>query len=196
MLRKKCLVALSSLLLSGAACADIVLFKFSGTVTYGGTLAATGVPVSGVFAYDTATAPSASSAGYADYAISAPFSIYASVAGHSLSANNLHVTISDNAGGNVEDSISVFGGPVVLDNSSFYPEGSFGFTLASGPGSTRALTSTALPSSLKVRSFDAGPSLNYGWVQKDGAEGGQLLQFSIDSIVSIGNGKSGRHPSE
>ena len=98
-------------------------------------------------------------------------------------ASNLNVSIWDNYGRNVEDMVEVTSGPVFVDDS-YYQNGSVGFRLASKPGNTRVITRTSLPSFLDVRAFDADKSLNYGWLQSDGAEGGQLLQFSINSIVS------------
>jgi hypothetical protein len=171
-------------LVSGAASAANVTFQFTGTVTYGGDLAATGSRITGVYSYDTKTLPAFSYAGFANYVIAPPSVIAAEVEGHAIVANNLNVSIWDNYGGNVEDMVEVSGGPVLVDSQA-YPGGSFGFRLASMPGNTRVLTSTALPSSLHVRAFDAGPTLNYGWLQSDGGPTGQLLQFSVDSIVLL-----------
>lgn len=183
---KKYFVAVSAmfLLASGVASAAIVNFQFTGTVTYGSTLAAIGSQIGGAFSYDTSTLPSSSTGSYASYGFSAPFGFSASVAGHTVVTNNLSVTIWNNFGGNVEDMVNISGGPVLVDGSS-YPNGSFGFQLASKPGNTGVLTSTALPSFFDVAAFDAGSTLNYGWLQSDGAPGGQLLQFSVDSVTPV-----------
>lgn len=191
MLLRKYLAVVSVVisLVSGAASAANVTFKFTGTVTYGGTLAATGSRITGVYSYDTNTLPAFSYAGFANYVIPAPSVIVAEVEGHAIVANNLNVSVWDSYGGNVEDMVDVAGGPVLVDNQA-YPNGSFGFRLASMPGNTGVLTSTALPSLLDVQAFNAGPTLNYGWLQSDGGQTGQLLQFSVDSIVVLDKCKS------
>lgn len=183
---KKYIAAVSAVyaLACGVANAAIVNFQFSGTITYGGTLAATGSPLTGAFSYDTNTVPSFSSGGYASYGFPAPFALSASVSGHTVGTSNLSVSIWDNFGGNVEDMVNVSSGPVSVDGVS-YPNGSFGFQLASKPGKTSVLTGTALPSHFDVTAFDAGSTLNYGWLQGDGAPGGQLLQFSVESITPV-----------
>lgn len=186
MLLRRYYLAVSAvfLLASGVASAAVVNFQFSGTVTYGGTLAATGSQIVGMFSYETDTLPSTSFDGYASYGLPAPFTLSASVAGHTVVTNNLRVSIWDNFGGNVEDMVDISGGPVAVDGSS-YPNGSFGFRLASKPGNTGVLTGTSLPFSLDVTAFDAGSTLNYGWLQSDGGPSGQLLQFSVGSVTAV-----------
>jgi hypothetical protein len=171
------------LFLSGTANAEIVTFKFTGTVTYGGTLAIVGDEVTGIFSYDTKFQPRTSLQGYANYAIPAPFVISGSVGDHIIMAYNLQAAIWNNYNGNVEDMIQVSGGPVLVDNN-IYSDGSFGLSLASKPGSTKALQGTNLPTCLNIGKFNAGKDLTYGWLQSDGAEGGQIIQFTIDSITS------------
>ncbi|WP_372522680.1 hypothetical protein [Sulfuricaulis sp.] len=184
-LKKYFLVILAVFLLdSGVASAAVVNFQFTGTVTDGGTLAATGSQIVGTFSYDTDTLPSMSLDGYASYGFPAPFALSATVAGHTVVTNNLNVSIWDNQGGNVEDMVEVIGGPVSVDGNS-YPNGAFGFRLASQPGNTGVLTSTALPSFFDVAAFDAGSTLTYGVLQSDGGPSGGLLGFSVDSITAV-----------
>jgi len=177
-------VTLAAILyLSGTAYAEIVTYKFTGTVTYGGALAAQEDKITGIFSYDTNFQPGITLPGYADYAIPAPFVISGSVGDHIIMANNLHVSIWNNYNGNVEDMMQVSGGPVVVDNT-IYPNGYFGLTLASKPGCTKALGGTTLPTCLNIRKFNAGSTLTYGTLQKDGAADGQIIQFTIDSITA------------
>jgi hypothetical protein len=184
MLKKYCIAALALFSLgSGVSSAAVVNFQFTGAVTYGGSLAAVGSQITGMFSYDAATLSSSSYGGFSGYTFPAPFGISANVGGHAVAANNLGISIWNNFGGNVEDMVDVAGGPVTVDGNS-YADGSFGFRLASKPGSTNVLNSTALPSFFDVAAFDAGSTLNYGWLQSDGGPNGQLLQFSVNSIVS------------
>lgn len=184
-------------LFSVAANAEIVTFKFSGSVTYtNGTLATavTGSPITGIVSYDTSVSGADLLTGYSSYSIPSPFVISASVGQHTIMAKNLNVSIWDNYGGNVEDMVWMLGGSVFVDGNS-YPDGAFGFVVASGPGNTKALTSTALPSCLDVTAFDAGSTLSYGVLQSDGGSNGQILQFSIDSIISTQKCKYARKQS-
>ena len=62
------------MLLSGAASADVITFKFIGTVN-GGNLASTGSQVIGTFSYDTKSKPVISSKGNAGYRFAEPYDI-------------------------------------------------------------------------------------------------------------------------
>jgi hypothetical protein len=182
---KKFVLALAGMsLISGVATADIITFKFTGTVTYGGALASVGDKITGLVSYETNTLPLNDLTGYAYYKFPAPFVISASVGDHQIIANNPSVTVTDNFGGNIEDSVTVSGGSVAVDNTTLYSNGSFGFQIASNAGNTQALTNTNLPVFFDLTAFDAGPTQNYGQLQMDGSSDGQLLQFSIDSIVN------------
>jgi hypothetical protein len=187
MLRKLLLTATTivALELPGMVSAEIINFQLMGTITYGGTLATIGSPITGSFAYDTDALLVVSMGEYAAYEFNAPFGFSGNASGHTIATNRLSVSIWNNFGGNVEDMIEVSGSyPVTVDGIS-YPNGSFGFRLASRPGNTTVLNNTALPYFFDVSAFDAGPTLNYGWLQRDGAPGGQLLQFSINSITPV-----------
>ena len=178
------IVSAAVLLFSGAASADIITYQFTGTVSYGGTLASTGNTITGSFSYHTKSKPVISNPGYASYRFIQPFGMSASVNGHSLSTTNLGVDVVNNFGGNVEDMVDIFGGPIQVDSDSF-PDGYFGLHLASKAGNTKVLKNTKLPTSYNVNEFDAGSEQNYGTLQIDGSPNGTLLQFSIDSIVII-----------
>jgi hypothetical protein len=162
----------------------VINFQFTGTVIDGGLLASTGNQISGIFSYDTDTFPSTSVGNYANYQFSAPYGISATVAGHTITTNNLSVSITDNFGGNIEDMVDMAGNSVSVDGNN-YANGSFGFRLSSAPGNTNVLNDTTLPSSFDVAAFNAGPTQNYGWLQSDGGPTGQLLQFSVDSIAPV-----------
>lgn len=170
------------LFFSGIVNAEIVTFKFTGTVTYGGTLVADGTKITGIFSYDTDAKPAYELPGLVDYSIPAPFVISGSVGDHIIIAYNLRVFMLNNYNGNVEDMIEVAGGPVLVDRN-LYAEGNFGFRLSSKPGNTRAIKGIKLPNCLNLHSFDAGNDLTYGWLQSDGSTGGQIIQFTIDSIA-------------
>jgi hypothetical protein len=185
MLVRKCflVVAIIFLLVPSMVSADSVDFRFNGTITYGGILANVGSQITGTFSYDASAVPWYSSTGLAIYSFPSDPGFSAYVAGHTVTANHLGVHVWNYQGGNVEDMVDISGGYPVSVDGGLYPNGSFGFRLASKPGNTSVLTGTALPSFFDVTKFDAGPTLNYGWLQKDGAPGGTLLQFSIDSIT-------------
>lgn len=179
-----CAVATVFSLVSGAAAATIT-FQFSGVVTYGAPMAVLlGTPIVGTFSYDTLTEPAVKYKGFAAYEIPAPSTISATVGGHSITTGNLSVSVWNNMRGNVQDMVWVSGGTPVLDGTTL-AEGSFGFTLASGPRSKKVLKNTKLPSEFNVSAFDAGPTLTYGTFQSDGSSDGTLLQFTVDSIVVL-----------
>lgn len=172
-------------LVTGAASAETISFQFQGKVTYGSPMAILiGTPVTGTFSYDTSTLPSGTDKGYASYQIPSPHLLSAVIGGHNISAQNLQVSIWNHYKGNVEDMVNISGGPAILDGTSF-TNGSFGFVLSSGPRSNNAINSTDLPKSFDIRKFNADPSLTYGYLQSDGGPTGQLLQFSVDSIMVL-----------
>jgi len=176
-----CAVAAVSSLVAGAAAAETITFQFSGTVVYGAPMAvAPGTPIVGAYSYDTHTVPAIKYKGYADYQISAPHTMSATVGGHTISTSNLSVAVWNDFKGNVEDMVWIDAGPVVLDGIVL-PSGALGFELASAPRHNKVLKDTKLPSELDVIEFDAA-GFNYGFLQSDGGPQGGLLQFSVDSI--------------
>lgn len=162
-------------------------FQFIGTVDQGLPMAPAGSKVTGTFTYNVATkpemligAPSGKAYGYANYIVA--HRITAKVNGHTLTSPVTVVDVVNNFGGNVEDSVSVYSqSPMELDGTQF-PEGSFGFYLASGWSQTHVLNDTALPHRFHVRRFDG---MNYGWAIAHGRPDGALLSFVIDQITPV-----------
>ncbi|MDT4328825.1 hypothetical protein ACQE3E_09645 [Methylomonas sp. MED-D] len=184
MLPTKTLSVLASALIfvSGFARAELATLKFTGTVVYGGSLATIGDTVTGVLSYESQP-QDLSLPNYASYSIPAPFVMSVSVGDHFVMSKGITITVFNNQGGNVEDMANIAGNSILLDNE-LYSEGSAGINLSSKSGSKGALKNTKLPLSFDLSKFDAGPTLTYGWIQKDGSQNGQLLQFSVDSIQS------------
>ncbi|WFP49121.1 hypothetical protein PL263_13555 [Methylomonas sp. EFPC3] len=180
----KKLPVLASVLIfaSGFAQAELVTLKFTGKVIYGGGLAASGDTVTGILSYESQP-QDLSAPNYASYSIPAPFVVSASFGDHIVISKGINITLYDNQGGNVEDMVTISGNSILVDNE-LYSEGSIGINLSSKSGSTEALVDTNLPLSFDLSKFDGGPTLTYGWLQKDGGPNGQLVQFSVDSIES------------
>lgn len=178
------LLALALVGLQAAAQAEVQHFRFVGTVTQSLPMAPAGARVTGRFAYNTATTPllavgeaAGNAYGMATYAVARRMTM--KVNGHRLAAPALQVEVTNKAGGNVEDSVGVYGAPLTLDGTLF-PDGLLGLFLGSGPGKAQVLLSTGLPMRLNVPMFDG---MNYGVVQANGNADGTLLVFVIDSIV-------------
>lgn len=175
-------------LFASTAGATTATFAFTGTVTYGGSLAAPGTPITGIFSYKTNSLPiipsTIPSYHVDEYDFSAPHVISAEVGGHSIISPRFRVTVTNNFGGNVEDVVNITGMSVLVDDVT-YPDGSFGFQLATWADNTGVLHNTRLPSFLNVQAFDA-PEASYGWLQRDGDPDGQLLQFTIDRVETLG----------
>jgi hypothetical protein len=179
-------VAIVFALLSGAANSEVITFEFKGKVTYSTYLAPLGSEVAGTFAYDTDTAPGKKGnshdqvSGYEFYQIPAPFVMSAKLGNHTIEAGNLHVSVWNDYGGNVEDMVDISAAPVVVDGTTF-AEGVFNIRLASGPGHTNVFFDASLPRSFEVGKFNS-QDMNLGVVMSDGSQTGTLLHFSIDSI--------------
>lgn len=185
-LKRKLLAFVTLAVAAAAAHADILTFRFTGTVVYSTYLAPLGSQITGTFTYDTSTAPAwelpmGEDGGHSSYAIASPRAITASVNGHTLGADNLIVDVVNNFGGNVEDMADVYSNGMTLDGT-WFNTGSFGFRLASGPGKDKVFKDTRLPTSYQVPRFDA---MKDGWVQIDGSETGTLLQFTVDRVTVI-----------
>lgn len=181
----KSLLTIGVLAAAGNVHAALTEFKFVGTVTYG-QLAPVGTKFNGSFFYDPTMLPLAGSAAESTalYKASAPARLEATVNGHVLSTPGIRVTVYDNMGGNTEDMIDITSATPSLDGQVL-ANGSFGLRLASASGYTQVLSSAALPTQFDVAAFNAGPTLNYGWLNSDGGQQGTKLSFTIDSITAV-----------
>lgn len=169
-------------LASSIANAEMLTFRFKGTVTHGGTLASVGDEVTGHFCYDTDSGiPGIRLNDYASYDVAPECKIVVRVGAHKATSKQLSVSIWNNFGGNVEDMIDVHGQTATLDGTE-YPEGIVGFRLATGPGNTKVFRSVNLRERFKIEDFD---SMNYGEVLMDGSSNGALLQFTITSMKVV-----------
>jgi hypothetical protein len=185
-----CAAATAISLLSGAAIAENITFHFSGKVVYGAPMAIEpGTPIVGTYSYDTDTAPGLTLSGFAEYEIPAPHRMTGTVGGYSISADDLQVSVWNDYNGNVEDMVVISGVDVVVNGTAAFPNGVFWIELASAPDHRKVLKDTKLPSQFNVKKFDAGPSLTYGVLLKDGGPDGGLLQFTVDSIVVLKKGR-------
>jgi hypothetical protein len=176
----------------GAAMAALSLasqayqFSFTGQITYtDGSLSNTtvGQTFTGTF---SGTNPQDQYAAYglqgmAYYTFSSG-QMQASISGHQIIGNSPRISLTDNFGGNVEDGFSASGGYSLTIDTHVHANGSFGLVLNSAPGHTDVLRGTSLPTQIDVAQFDAQPSLNYGYVQRDGGQTGRVIGFSVLSV--------------
>lgn len=116
-----------------AADATATTINFTGTVTFGGTLATVGSNVTGSFSYDSDTPPWFTLPHEGFYSISAPSALVVNFSGHTVVADSLSIFVVNNFGGNIEDSFEVDGNAPTIDGI-LYPNGTFTFVLASAPG--------------------------------------------------------------
>ncbi|MDB5947634.1 MAG: hypothetical protein JWQ33_2660 [Ramlibacter sp.] len=191
-LKKLARLAVAALaLVAATAQAEVINFRFTGTVTYGGYLALAGSRITGTFGYDTKNReprrkdlPPGYSQEYRHYDIPAPFRLSATVGNHVIETLQLGVTVwNTRNGGNVADMVQVDGYPPIVDGTT-YANGAFGLQAASAYDHTDVLRNTQLPRSIDVQQFDS-PGMNYGYVQTDGSQTGTLLQFTVDSIEVV-----------
>ena len=173
----------SSLILSigvSAANAELREFRFYGYVDQASPTAPKGAIVTGSFAYDTKASPQlqfgqSSGPGYGGASYPVPRGMTIRVNGSTIVSERANVDVVNNFGGNVEDSISVYGQPMTINGTTF-ENGSLGIYLASGPGRNQVLRDTSLPRSINVQRYNG---MNYGWVQVDGSPDGSILSFVI-----------------
>lgn len=187
-------VAATLLILAGAAQAEVITFRFTGTVTatLDAATAPVGSQVEGTFSYDPDTVAAIELPGYAEYQPTAFMS--GSVNGHPVTSDGLRVSVQDDFGGNVEDMVVLSGHPVMVGDA-LHIDGSFGLSLASHAGNTDVLHGTGLPTIYHLADFDSnvyGQQVTYGWLQKDGSQTGTIAYFRIDSIT--GGYESCRNP--
>lgn len=173
------------LVCAGVGHAAPIPFTYTARVTYSdGSLSGTrvGTLFEGTFTYDSALPGSVVVPGQVYYFGGPDSSITASIAGHQVRSTDLSILVVDDYGGNVEDFVHLYGTtPVVVDGIAL-PTGSFGFSLASAPGHGDVLPNASLPTSYDVAAFDAGPTLNYGLLLRDGTGNGTILEFALLDI--------------
>lgn len=111
-------------------------------------------------------------------------SILADIGGHKLQGSDPMVVVTDNFGGNVEDSLSVYTNQNVTVDGSYYGN-IFALTLNSKAGSTSALVGTGLPTQIDLAAFDAGLGFNYGALVRQGlpgSSGSYTILFELTSV--------------
>jgi hypothetical protein len=165
----------------GAGAADLV-FEFTGKVIFGGTLAPVDAPVTGTFSYDTRTTPWFETEDTAFYLLPAPHYIDVNVAGRQAIGAGVNASVTNDAGGNVEDVVNLYSSGGAMLDGEFLPEGTVGVVFGSDPGSTGAVRTLRLPARYDLDRFDVQGG-NGGYLMRDGGPDGFLLQFSIESVV-------------
>jgi len=168
-------------------------FVAYGHVTTASPTAPTGAKVTIRFSYDDDEAAlytfgETKGRGYGTAAYGVSTEMKMKVNGHVMTAATTRIDIVNNGGGNVEDSISVYGYPMVMDGTTF-PDGIFGFYLGSGPGKTKVLKSLALPRKIDVARYDS-IGFQYGFAQVNGSSNGGLLDVVIDSVEEVDSRKN------
>jgi hypothetical protein len=168
-----------------ASHADVITFRFTGTIIYSTYLAMPGDSIRGTFTYDTSIQPyfkgNPNQFGYSDPRPLTGFT--AQVGVHTFDARGISVILANNSGNqSLKDDVDALmissGDPVVVDSTS-YASGAIGMVLASTPGDAKAVSGFHLPRSIDVADY---PN-RYGFLQSDGGQDGALLQFTIDSVV-------------
>lgn len=176
---KKLVLALAAAACVGAVQAEVVSFKFTGTVTYAAEGAQVGDVVTGTFGYDTHLQPVIKEMpSFAYYDLPPPFVMQAQVGAFQIHTPSTNVTILDNYGGNVEDLITVGGSNPVVNGTQFTNSDSFSITLASSWTNKKALQSFHLPGDIDLAKFDAFGT-PYGTLIIDNIT---VLQFNVTSV--------------
>ncbi len=179
------LAGTAALVLAGAASAEVVTFEFQGTVTYTTYMASVGAPITGRFSWDTDAPVGPVDPNYqvATYMHPYTFGISAKVGPHTISSDQLSVTVFNNLGGNAEDMIDITGIAPVVDGTTF-SSGYLAIRLASGPGSSSVFRDTRLPQHLELARFDS-QSVNYTQLLVDGSSNGVVLDVKLESIRRV-----------
>lgn len=177
-IRKKLAAAAFAAFAIATAHAEVRTYEFTGTVVYSTYMQ--GHRIRGTFSYDDAAAGSHPLSWMGFYLFELPFHMEMKVGPHRLTSDGLHVTVSNDTGTNIEDSLSISGSSLVLDGTT-YSSGYFGMSLGTGYGPSQALTSTALPGTIRLEDF----ATRYGYVMRDGSATGMLMQFTVDSLQPV-----------
>jgi PEP-CTERM motif len=109
--------------------------------------------------------------------------VTADIGGHTVSAESPSIRIYDNLGGNVEDGFSMSSGYTMTVDGTKYDSGAFGFNLTTTPGTTNVVNGLNLPDVIDVSAFNGHSSLTYGFMQRNGAQGGTILGFQVLSVI-------------
>jgi hypothetical protein len=178
--------AMASALAFACACAnaDVVTYRFTGTLTYAAYMAPAGAPITGTFSYDT-QAPRTSEAlpYYAHYQLAEQFTMQAEVGPHRIEAGHVAIDIiNDTTPRTGVDNFVCVGVPVV--DGTTYAKGSFTIALATRPGERFGLKGRHLPHALDLADFDTRYGA-VGEVRSDGSQTGAILQFTIDDLQEV-----------
>jgi len=165
-----------------SAGAEVVTFKFTGTVTYASTMVVVGEQVVGSFSYDTRLKPYVKyvHADAALYQIPASLPITGQVGSVTVSANNVQAHVEDNVkGGGAADLFAIGGSNPVVNGVQCGSGSIFDITLGSGNG--KALKSFQLPEEFDLSMFDL---FAFGRVI---CNDHFLFQFNVNTIENLPN---------
>lgn len=173
-----------SLVLATNTQAALVAYTFEGTVDgvglpVFGISPAIGNPVTGSFSYDTSIAPWTSGSFYSHYQIYGPYSLVAEIGGARIESGGFFsISIQNDFGGNVEDTISIGTQPALLAGTQT-ADGVLGLNFASRDPNT--FTSLSLPEHLTLNDFDAW---RYGVLTRSG-NNSEIIGFSVDRLTPV-----------
>lgn len=165
-----------------SAGAEVVTFKFTGTVTYAPAMVAVGEQVVGSFSYDPQLKPYVKyvHADAALYQIPASSPIVGQAGSVMVSANNVQAHVEDNVkGGGATDLFAIGGSNPVVNGVQCGSNSIFDITL--GAGSGKALKSFQLPEGFDLSLFDLFA------VGRVICNDQFLFQFSVHSIEKMPN---------
>ena len=175
---------ITALVASACLCAgaEVVHFKFTGTVTYASTMVVVGEQVTGSFSYDTRLKPTVKyvHADVALYQIPASMPITGQVGNVTVSAINVQAHVEDNVkDGGAADLFAIGGTNPVVNGVQCGSSSVYDITLGSGNG--KALKSFQLPEAFDLSLYDI---FAIGRVICDDQF---LFQFNVDTIEKMPN---------
>jgi len=183
---RKCLLFTAFLSLSfySPAMATVVEYAFDGRITgvglpVFGINPTIGSAVTGSFSYDTALTPSLSISFLANYQVSSPYALVAFIDGRRIESNGVFsVTIQNNFGGNVEDTLDISTSSAVIDGTQTL-DGIFALSFASTNPNTFA--DLSLPGHLNLSDFNAW---HYGILTRSG-NNQEIIEFSVEHLTQV-----------
>jgi hypothetical protein len=164
--------------------AALVTYAFEGTVDgvglpVFGISPAMGSRVTGSFSYDTSIAPWTSGTFYSHYQIYSPYSLVAEIGGTRIESGGIFsISIQNDFGGNVEDTISIGAQPALIAGTQT-ADGVFGLNFASRNANT--FSSLSLPEHLILADFNAW---RYGVLTRAG-NNNEIITFSVDRLTPV-----------